>query len=270
MERNKIHMLDCVEGMKNIEDNSATVVIADPPYGINKDFGNESDKLPFKEYLEWCDTWISECLRILKPNGTLYIFGINENLAYIRVQLSCKVRWLTWQYDNRSRPGFKFWQRSTEGILCCWKEGNNPHFNVDLVREPYGEEYKKLAGKPRTSTKGRYNTKGIVTTYNVNPDGALPRDCIKIPALSGMAGHNETQHGKHPTQKPLKLCLRLLNASKHLENDLVVIPFSGSGSEAVACSVLQLPFIGFELNKEYIQLSEARLKAITIEESEDV
>jgi site-specific DNA-methyltransferase (adenine-specific) len=59
--------------MKKINDNSVDIIICDPPYNIGKDFGNDSDKQKMDDYLIWCDEWIKECIRILKPHGTLYI-----------------------------------------------------------------------------------------------------------------------------------------------------------------------------------------------------
>ena len=73
---------DCVTGMKKMEDDSVDIIICDPPYNIGKDFGNNSDKQKMDEYLIWCDTWINECIRILKPQGTLYIYGFSEILAF--------------------------------------------------------------------------------------------------------------------------------------------------------------------------------------------
>ena len=67
---NDIHLMDCKIGMRQLSDNSAQIIIADPPYNIGKDFGNNSDKMSMPEYLLDCDIWIAECLRILKNNGT--------------------------------------------------------------------------------------------------------------------------------------------------------------------------------------------------------
>ena len=66
---------DCITGMKKMKDESVDIIICDPPYNIGKDFGNDSDKQKMDDYLVWCDTWIKECIRILKPKGTLYIYG---------------------------------------------------------------------------------------------------------------------------------------------------------------------------------------------------
>jgi len=74
LETNIIYKEDCIIGMKKIKNESVDIIICDPPYNIGKDFGNNSDKQNMDEYLLWCDIWIAECLRILKPKGTLYIY----------------------------------------------------------------------------------------------------------------------------------------------------------------------------------------------------
>ena len=55
---NKIHLIDALEGLRKLEDNSAQIIISDPPYNIGKDFGNNKDKMELEEYLRWCDEWI--------------------------------------------------------------------------------------------------------------------------------------------------------------------------------------------------------------------
>lgn len=256
LERNCVHLIDCVVGLKTLQNDSVQIIIADCPYNIGKDFKNNSDKQPQEQYLKWCDEWISECLRVLKPNGTMYIYGFSEILAFIRVRLQCNVRWLVWHYTNKNVPTLQFWQRSHESILCCWK--NEKVFNLDDVREPYTETYLKNAnGKARKATKGRFSNGEKETTYTAHEKGALPRDVIKVPALAGGAGKKERVN--HPTQKPLELCKKLLSASKQNTDDLVVIPFAGSGSECVACKEMGLPFIAFEINEDYVQICQERL-----------
>lgn len=254
---NKVHNIDCIDGLKKIKDNAAQIIIADCPYNIGKDFNNNSDKQSMNEYLKWCDEWIKECLRVLKPNGTMYIYGFSEILAFVRVRLTCNVRWIVWHYTNKNVPSLNFWQRSHESILCCWKD--DKIFNRDDVREPYTDTYLKNAvGKTRKATKGRFSKGDTETEYTAHEKGALPRDVIKIPALAGGAGRKERVD--HPCQKPIELCKKLLLASKQNNKDLIVIPFAGSGSECVACKELELPFIGFEINPDYVQLCEKRLE----------
>jgi len=261
LEINKIHHNDCIDGMKKIENETADIILCDPPYNIGKDFGNNSDKQNMDEYLLWCDKWIQECLRILKPNGTLYIFGFSENLAFIRTKIACHVRWLIWHYTNKTTPSLNFWQRSHESILCCSKTAK-PTFNRDDVREPYTETFiKNASGKVRKATKGRFSKGDTETIYNAHEMGALPRDVIKVPALAGGAGKKERVD--HPTQKPLQLCDTLIKAAMNKDKQspsLLIVPFAGSGSECVAAKNNNVNYIGFEINNDYITIANERLK----------
>ena len=260
LELNKIYSEDCIVGMKKIKDESVDIIICDPPYNIGKDFGNDSDKQKMDDYLLWCDSWISECLRILKPQGTLYIYGFSEILAFIRTRITCNVRWLVWHYTNKVTPSLNFWQRTHESILCCYKD--KPIFNRDDVREPYTETFlKNAAGKVRKPTVGRFSNGDKETTYTAHEGGALPRDVIKVPALAGGAGKKERVD--HPTQKPLKLCDTLIKASLNKSSHtLLVVPFVGSGSECVSAKINKINFIGFEINGDYINTANERLDEI--------
>jgi len=243
--------------LPTLPSDSAQIILADPPYNIGKDFGNDSDKKPMDEYLTWCDQWIKECLRILKPNGTMFIYGFSEILALItaRIPFTIHRRWLIWHYTNKNVASLHFWQRSHESILVLWKE--DKVFNRDAVREPYTDGFLKgAAGKKRAATKGRFSNGTTETTYTAHPAGALPRDVIKVPALAGGAGISERVD--HPTQKPLALCETLLKSCQQTEG-IVLVPFAGSGSECVAAKKLNLPFVGMELNPDYVTLIQKRL-----------
>lgn len=254
---------DCIEGMKGLSNDSVDIIIADPPYNIGKDFGNDSDKQDFQKYLEFCDEWMTECFRILKPKGTMFIYGFSEILSFIRVRIDLKynVRWLVWHYTNKNTPTAKFWCRSHESILCCSKD-KNPIFNRDDVREPYTEGYVKNAvGKTRKATKGRFSNGEKETVYTAHPNGALPRDVIKISALAGGAGKKERVD--HPTQKPLELCRKLIKSCMNKEEkNLMIVPFAGSGSECVASKELGVDFIGYEINDKYVELCKERLSEL--------
>ena len=254
---------DCIVGMKKLPDNSVDLIICDPPYNIGKDFGNNSDKQPMEDYLNWCDQWIEQCFRILKSKGTLFIYGFSEILAYIRVRidLSKNVRWLVWHYTNKNTPTARFWCRSHESILCCSKD-KSPIFNRDDVREPYTEGYvKNAAGKTRKATKGRFSNGEKETIYKAHENGALPRDVIKISALAGGAGKKERVD--HPTQKPLELCEKLIKSCINKgEGNVLVVPFAGSGSECLAAKKLGVNYIGYEINPDYVALCNQRLDEI--------
>jgi len=263
------------------------VIIADPPYNIGKDFGNDSDKQELSEYLLWCDEWIKECYRVLKPTGTMYIYGFSEILAHILVRHNYPSRWLVWHYTNKNSATHKFWQRSHESIILFWKEDRI--FNQDLVREPYTDSFlNNAAGKKRAGTPSRFSSNGQETIYKAHEKGALPRDVIKVPALAGGAGlaqrwffckdckesyppkakdkHLSHDTFNHPTQKPFELTRKLIQASAPIDDKSakILIPFAGSGSECVVAKDLKYEFIAFELNPEYVLLANSFIKKCNI------
>jgi len=275
---NKFHLEDVVIGLKKIEDESVDIIIVDPPYNINKNFGLYKDDLELDNYLNWCDEWINECIRIMKSTGSIYIYGFSEILAHLSVRVPLNKRWLIWHYTNKTVPGYNGWQRSHESILYCWK--NKPIFNKDVVRVPYTKTFiKNSAGKIRKKSDTARYGKGE-TIYNAHAQGALPRDVFtNISTLAGGAGKeryflykdvvypsreikkfNVKECLKHPTQKPSKLTRKLILSSKPQDGCKVVIPFAGSGSEGVVCKRMGIDFIGFDNNEQYIKLADGALE----------
>lgn len=281
MQGNILENIDCLKGMKQIPDDSIDIIIIDPPYNIGKDFGNDSDKKSFPDYIEWVKIWLAECKRILKPSGTMFIYGFDEILAHISVLLPVKQhRWLIWYYTNKNVASLNFWQRSHESILCYWK--NSPIFNRDAIREPYTESFiKGSAGKIRPASGTGRGGKGK-SIYNANPLGALPRDVIKNSTLAGGKSLQERllycktcgklidpkkrkQHLDHdliihPTQKPLELTDKLIKSCKPDKDFTVLIPFCGSGSECIATLMNHGTYIAFELNPDYVLLAQEGIK----------
>ena len=280
MDFNKIYCQDCLQGMKNLPDESADIVLVDPPYNIGKNFGNNTDKMPLDAYVQWARLWLDECLRILKPTGTLYVYGFSEILARISALIDIdKQRWLIWHYTNKNVPSLKFWQRSHESIIVAWKD--KPFFNRDAVREPYTEHFlKNAAGKTRAKTAGRFSKGEKETVYRAHPGGALPRDVFDISTLAGGAAfsqqalycqtcgrllspreksaHRAHELIIHPTQKPAVLTDKLIKAAKPEKGEFsVVVPFAGSGSECACVLKNGGRFIGFEINPQYALLAQA-------------
>ena len=253
------------------------VVIADPPYNIGKDFGNDTEIMPIDDYVEWAEAWLRDCLELLTDDGLIYLYGFPEIIARISARFPInEQRWLVWHYTNKTVPSLKFWQRSHETILCLWKP-NMPRTNleIDQIREPYTKGFlKNAAGKVRKDTPSRYGSKGVITVYNAHENGALPRDVIKIPALAGGAGRTErwfvcktcgskiyppaelSEHRKHdilkhPTQKPMELTKRLILSRINGKNGSVLVPFAGSGSECVVAQALGVEYLGIEINPDF-------------------
>jgi len=279
---NKIILGDAVAELKKLPDESCDVIVIDPPYNIGKDFGNNGDKRELSEYVAWCKEWINECIRVMKPTGTMFIYGFSEILAHLSVEIPIKKRWLIWHYTNKNVASINFWQRSHEAIICAWKD--KPTFNRDEVREPYTEGFLNgAAGKVRKGTVGRFSKGGLETVYNAHSGGALPRDVIKIAALAGGAGmverwflcktcddvfeprqlqkHDKHEIIKHPTQKPLELSRKLILSAMPKKDGVILVPFVGTGSECVAAKELGQSYIGFEINPDYVRIAEKFLSS---------
>ena len=276
---NKIYNIDVTEGLSKIDDESADIIIIDPPYNIGKNFGVNKDNLSLKEYSEWATDWLTESIRILKPGGSMFIYGYSEILAHLSVQIPLEKRWLIWSYTNKNSPAVKFWQRSHESIIHTWKD--KPVFNMDDVRVLYSDAFLKgSAGNKRKATEGRFNSSGKETTFNVNPGGACPRDVLHYPALVGPVGgkqrwfldekmvlhhpseiknFDKTKIIKHPTQKPMHLTQNLIKSTHPKKDGLVVIPFSGSGSECFVAKNLGLDVIGFDNNEDWVNMGNQLL-----------
>ena len=277
---NKIIFGDAVEELKKLPNESCDVIIIDPPYNIGKDFGNNSDKQELNKYISWCKKWINESIRVMKPTGTMFIYGFSEILAYLSVEIPINKRWLIWHYTNKNVASLNFWQRSHEAIICAWKD--KPIFNRDDIREPYTEGFLNgAAGKVRKGTAGRISSNGKETIYKAHEGGALPRDVIKIPALAGGAGMNERwficktckkqvfkprelkKHVgheiiKHPTQKPTTLLDRIIRASSN-PGDVVLDPFSGTFTTSAVAQSLGRDSVGIEIEEEYMKIGLRRL-----------
>lgn len=244
---------DSIEWMKTINDESIDMVFAAPPYNIKKadwdDFGSQ------EHYIEWSMRWIEQASRILKPTGSLYVCGFSEILADLkhpsmRYFSSCK--WLVWFYRNKANLG-KDWGRSHESILHLRKKDFG-HINYDDVRIPYGKHTLKYPDHPQADSS-QYGRKG--SRWTPNPLGAKPKDVIEIPTTCN--GMNEKT--PHPTQKPEELLRKLILASSS-EGDLVLDPFSGSGTTAVVASQLHRQWLACDENPEYNQWATQRLDSI--------
>ena len=273
---------DAVEALQELKQRGERfdLVIADPPYNIGKDFGNNRADMPIERYIEWARGWIDDSLQLLTDGGLLYLYGLPEIVARIASLYPIdQQRWLVWHYTNKAVPSSKFWQRSHETILCLWRHGRpRPRLEIDQIREPYTPAFMKNAGRERKDTPSRYGKTGRRTVYKAHENGALPRDVLKTPALAGGAGrsqrwflcrdcggklyppaelnaHRDHDILKHPTQKPMALTKRLILSRIGAEGGRLLVPFAGTGSECAAAEEMGVEFVGIELNPEYVSFA---------------
>lgn len=247
MELNNIYQGDCIELMSQLEEESFDLIIADPPYNLNKDFGNNSDKwVNVHDWVEWSKSWIKVAVKKLKPTGSIFIYGIHHYQCYIQVYLYelglYYRRQIIWYYEN----GFTTYKKAPPAQyepLLWFSKGEDYVYHT--VREPY---------KSQERLKNKITKNGKV--WEPHPEGKQGGDVWNIPVLAGKRFENERV--EHPTQKPLQICDRII---KHFSNegDKILIPFCGSGSECVSARMNRRDFIAFEINEAYIKISNERL-----------
>jgi DNA modification methylase len=248
MKLNYIIHGDCIEAMNGLPDNSIDLIIADPPYNLKKNFGEKSQIWGDAEkWLVWSKEWINVAIKKLKPNGSIFIYGIHHYICYIQVHLYelglIYRRQFIWYYENSFSGYTKAPSANYEPLL--WFSKSN-EYTYHQIREPY---------KSTERLKNKITKNGKVWTPN--PDGKHAGDVWAFPILAGKRFENERED--HPTQKPLNISHRIV---KHFsnENDTVLIPFAGSGSECVACLQNNRNFIGIEINDKYIPIIHNRLE----------
>jgi site-specific DNA-methyltransferase (adenine-specific) len=242
-ELGELYLGDSIKWLESIKKGSVDLVFADPPYNIKKaewdSFKNQ------EEYIEWSTVWIKLASEILKPNGTLYICGFSEILADLKrpsMKYFKGCRWIVWHYKNKANMGSD-WGRSHESILHFRKDKKFT-FNIDDIRIPYSKHTLKYPHHPQSETSQYGNGKQHIWTPNAN--GSKPKDVIDLPTTCNGSGETTP----HPTQKPEELVRKFLLASSNI-NDLVVDPFSGSGTTLVVAKQLGRKYAGCDNNPEY-------------------
>lgn len=245
-----------IKWLETIESESVDLIFADPPYNLNK---ADWDKFESQEkYIEWSMQWIEQASRILTKTGTLYICGFSEILADLKhpsMKFFKSCRWLVWYYKNKANLG-NDWGRSHESILH-FRKSKEQNFNVDDVRISYGQHTLKYPAHPQAETSQYGNNGKRRDVWTPNPKGAKPKDVIEVPTTCNGMGESTP----HPTQKPEELVRKFILASSN-ENDLILDPFSGSGTTLVVAEQLNRKWLGGEINPEYNEWAIQRLENV--------
>ncbi|OGR83854.1 MAG: restriction endonuclease subunit M [Elusimicrobia bacterium RIFCSPLOWO2_01_FULL_54_10] len=252
----KLFCGDSLEWLSSLKDGSVDLIVADPPYNIKK---TEWDCFEsHAEYVEWSRRWIERASRVLKPFGTLYVFGFSEILADIKVTAMpyfSGCRWIIWHYKNKANLG-KDWGRSHESILHFRKQKKFT-MNYDAVRVSYGAHTLKYPSHPQAMSSQYGQGKKRNDHWTPHPSGAKAKDIFDIPTTSN--GMDEKT--PHPTQKPEELIRKLVLASSNLD-DVVADPFSGSGTSIVVAEQLGRRWLGCDTNLQYNRWAIERLNRI--------
>lgn len=279
IELNKIYNEDCLEGMKRIPDKTVNAIVTDPPYlylkhKLDRDFDEG------EVFREWN--------RILKDDGFIVVFGRGMSFYRWNVKLEqygFKFKEeIIWNKRNISSPFLKL-GRVHETISLLTKKGK-----INKVRVPYVEKkhydienviqdvnrVKSALGNPASFERmkryletndfdwigertSKHNLTGAKSKDNDRSVTTL-RGIVEGKIETSIIDCNQERYNKlHPTQKPVKLMERLINLVSK-ENDIIIDPFAGSGSTALACQILNRKFIGFEIDTEYYEICLERIK----------
>jgi len=272
-----LYKADCIEVMKQFPENYVDMVFADPPYFLSepsevrektnfpmkdlKDKNGNRDNYKgewdvskgFKKNLAWQESWIKEARRILKPNGTIWITGTHHSIYQCGVclqKLNYKVlNEISW-YKPRARYNPKnYFNFSHETIIWARKskaKEDKHHFNERLMSKWRGDPLKD---------SNPDNPQSMRTVWQIEPP--TKKECL---------------HGRHPTQKPVRLLQRIILASTK-PDAIILDPFNGSGTTGVALQTInkglrksqnwdgktQRKYIGIDKEEEYLEISRKRL-----------
>jgi site-specific DNA-methyltransferase (adenine-specific) len=248
--------VDCLQLLRNLGDESVDIIIADPPYFeiINQEWDKQWKSE--EEYIDWCWSWTKECERVLKPGAPMYVWGTTKTDTFLKYKLDVLnamqqlqySNWIIWSYDWGGRTK-KTWPRKHEDLLMYYKRKCN-----------VGKQH-ELKWHPESITVPRALKKNIRTGADFTI-GKVPTDVWNMNNHTG----SKEYVSWHPTQKPLELLKRCILAHTE-ENDIVLDPFAGSGSTAIAALLCKRKFIGAEISAHYHKNSIIRINEYILSES---
>lgn len=222
-----------IDGLRSLPDESIDLIVTDPPYNMDKadwdSFGSGED------FAAWCEQWLSECVRVLAPHGSLYVFGINRMLSHLQPYLERHLvyrNWIIW--DTIQGAGGGLWTNRHEAILY-YSKTRDTYENKDAVKlERHEENIREYKGK----------------TYQFkNPSNVWRFPCVDDKSEDRTA---------HLTQKPVELIQRIIKAScRH--KGVVLDPFMGSGTTAVAAIREERKWIGYEKDETHYAIAARRI-----------
>lgn len=237
---------ECISELQKMRSNCVNLIFADPPYNINKDFGNNKDKWEsVGDYISWCKNWIDECMRILKDDGTMYFMTATQHMPFLDVYASEKYNVLCriiWSYDSSGVQSKKMYGSLYEPILMINKsEKAKCIFNYeDIMVEAKTGAQRKLIDY-RKDPPQPYNTKKV-------PGNVWDFSRVRF---------KMDEYENHPTQKPEALLERIILASSNT-GDTVLDPFSGSFTTSAVAVRLGRKAIGIELNEDFFKIGIRR------------
>lgn len=269
---NALELLDAIAA--KYPEGRFDAIFADPPYFLSNggitchagrmvkvDKGDwDKSRGPELNY-EFNTEWLRHCQRVLKPHGTIWVTGtlhVIFSVGYAMQQLGFRIlNDIAWEKPNPPpNLGCRCFTHSTETVLWAAKNEKSKHtFNYEAMKAVTGKQMKTVWRTEEFETRINTDEHGLKKEISENP-------CESVSTIWTMPapGGDEKQFGKHPTQKPVALVERCLLASTH-EGDLVLDPFLGSGTTAVACVRLKRGCVGIELDEAHVKTAAKRIKS---------
>lgn len=243
------------------------LVLTDPPYNINKDFGNKSDCLSIEDFIAITNERVQKLKQILTPTGSIIWFGIHDYICYVQMAMyNANLyyrRMNIWRYENGFSRSKKEPATHYEPFLWFSCHPKKWVYNVDEVRIPY-----KSTERLKSPVKYKASN-GQVKEWLPNPKGAMRGDVWDFPTLAGKTFQKERT--SHPTQKPESLITEIIKAFCPMKDGKfegrIIDPFHGSGTLGVCCEKLNkegnnIDWLGIELEDKWCEIAKARLLQI--------
>ena len=241
---NNIIQGDAIEIMKQIPDNFVDMSFADPPFNLGKRYNVYYYRKKESEYIEWSKKWIKEMVRITKPTGSIFIYNMPKWLLRFSSYLDTIAyfnSWIVW--DEISRPFGKTLVPSHYGIL--WYTKKPTGFKFYRIRRPH--QRCRVCGSVLQDYGGKKSL--------MHPFGPLVSDVWRDIHRVRHKNH------EHCCQLPIPLLERLILMTTD-EEDIVLDPFVGTGTTAIAAKRLGRRYIGIDIDNKYINIAEERLKSV--------
>lgn len=242
LELNTIHNMDCITGLKKLDENSIDLIVTSPPYNLSINYDNYEDTMNYEDYLIWVEEWLKESYKVLKSGGRICVnvpmesnlggkkyimndyINIFEKLGYIRNSIAI------WNKQNlTSRTAWGSWKSpSCPNII-------NP-LEVIII---YSKDNRKKIGDKENIDVTR-------------------EEFIEYSLGVWTFGSESAKRIGHPAPFPKELPYRCMKMFSY-KNDIILDPFMGSGTTALVSKENNRKYIGFEISEEYIKLAEERL-----------
>lgn len=262
---NKLIQGDCLQGLAQLPTGCVDLAFADPPFNIGYDYDEYQDDRASDDYLAWCDRWLAEVVRVLKPDGTFWLAIGDEYAAELKVamqrthKLHCR-SWVIWYYTFGVNCKSKF-SRSHAHLFHMVKDPKQFTFNTDEIRVPSARQL--VYADNRANPKGRLPDDTWILRPQDLPEGFSPEDDTWY--FPRVAGTFKERAGWHGCQMPEQLLGRIIKATSN-PGELVLDPFSGSGTTLAVAKKLGRNYVGYELSKEYAARVTERLEEIQVGE----